>query len=292
MNTFNFKENKIQTLDLNTLKTTHKENDIFGNPLKGIYHYQIIEEIADLCERNRLNFSIEEIFAAQNNSKQMPGVVILPQVEEMYGENAIQAHILRRVYTTIRIDNGENEEHTTGIAIAFHQDGVQLGFGALVKICHNQTILGSDRVVQNFGSRAVSNDDMFASVQNWLENFFEYREQDERVIRQMQSMPFDRNDSFKLIGLLTSLRVAHDSRSAELRANAESIAKNYPLNQAQISDFTERIMLKFLDNEVLTLWDIHNLATDLYKPQLMEIPNLLPQNLALMELFNNTYLLQ
>ena len=36
-----------------------------------------------------------------------PGVVILPQVEQTYGEKAVEAHVLRRIFTTIRILNGD-----------------------------------------------------------------------------------------------------------------------------------------------------------------------------------------
>ena len=37
---------------------------------------------------------VEEIFAAQNRNKTQPGVSILPQVEQIHGEKAVEAHIL------------------------------------------------------------------------------------------------------------------------------------------------------------------------------------------------------
>ena len=52
MQTFNFNENKIQTLDLETLRATYKENDVYGNPLKDVYHYQVITQILDICKAN------------------------------------------------------------------------------------------------------------------------------------------------------------------------------------------------------------------------------------------------
>ena len=100
MNTkFDFQNNNIEVLDLDTLKATHKENDIYGNPLRGVYHYEVINRVMDICKNSGLNYEVEEIFAAQNRSRQNPGVVILPQVEAIHGANAAQAHILRRVYT-------------------------------------------------------------------------------------------------------------------------------------------------------------------------------------------------
>lgn len=81
MNTFDFQKNKFEVMDLQTLELTHKENDIYGNPLRGLYHYQVINKVAEICRNTGLNFEIEEIFAAQNISKQNPGVVILPRIK-------------------------------------------------------------------------------------------------------------------------------------------------------------------------------------------------------------------
>ena len=53
MNTkFDFQNNNIEVLDLDTLKATHKENDIYGNPLRGVYHYEVINRIMDICKNS------------------------------------------------------------------------------------------------------------------------------------------------------------------------------------------------------------------------------------------------
>lgn len=284
-NVFNFQENKTQILDFNALKATHKENDVFGNPLKGMYHYQVIEEVLNLCNNSGLSYELEEIFAAQNKSSHFPGVSILPQVEAIHGQNAVQAHILRRVFTTIKINDGENSEMTTTIAIAYHQDGVQIGFGPNVKICHNQCILSKDRTAYNYGKEGVSNEEMFNSVKDWLDNFFEYRQTDLRIIQKMKQIKCSQNDAYQLIGLLTCLRVAKDSGNKSLSGSI----KQYPLSQAQISQFTEEYLTRHLNGQVSTLWDLYNIATELYKPERAEIPNLLPQNVAMMELLTERY---
>ena len=285
MQTFDFKNNSIQVLDLATLKATHKENDIYGNPLKGLYHYEVINRIANICRNSGLDYELEEIFAAQNRSRQTPSVVILPQVEAIHGENAVQAHILRRVYTTIKIHDLECEEMNTTIAIAYHQDGIQIGFGPNVKICHNQCILSPNRIVQNFGADKVSNEEMFESVRNWLNNFATYREQDIRILEQMKQITCSQNEVFQIIGLLTSLRVAHDSDNKQLSQNV----KCYPLTQAQISQFTEEYLERSLRQSDITLWDIYNIATEIYKPGRTEIPNLIPQNVSMIEVLKSRY---
>ena len=82
---FDFQNNGIEVMDLETLQRTYKENDIYGNPVRGIYHYQVIQRMTDICRRHNLNYEVEEIFAAQNKNRTQPGVVILPQVEQTYG---------------------------------------------------------------------------------------------------------------------------------------------------------------------------------------------------------------
>lgn len=285
MNTFNFQENKIEVLNLETLKRTYKENDVYGNPQKGIYHFSVINQIADICRAKNMTFEIEEIFATNNKSAQFPGVSILPQVEERLGVGAVEAHILRRVYTTINIFDGADEELTTNIAIAFHQDGVQVAFGPTVKICHNLCIMGADRTFSNYGKNKVSNDEIFRSVENWISNFGNYREADTRIIREMKKIPCSKDDVFKIIGMLTAIRVGYDNSIGNIRTNFNA----YPLNQSQISQFTEDYLRFEQTNSNITLWDVYNLATELYKPGTTDIPNIIPQSVALMETLKENY---
>lgn len=73
---FDFQNNNVEIMTLDTLRRTHKENDIYGKPLKGIYHYEVIQQMMNLCEKHNLNYEVEEIFAAQNKNKNQPGVVV------------------------------------------------------------------------------------------------------------------------------------------------------------------------------------------------------------------------
>ncbi|MDR0829274.1 MAG: DUF932 domain-containing protein [Prevotellaceae bacterium] len=287
MNTFNFDKNKVEILDFSTLKRTHKENDIYGNPLRGMYHYQVIENVAELADNHNLNYEIEEIFATQNSSRQSPAVVILPQVEETYGKNAVEAHILRKVYTTLKISDLQNGETCGNVVIANHQDGLALAVGQRVMICKNQCILRADNIFQNFGNNKITESQMFKSIDNWFLNFAEYREKDLRILERMKQIELARRDIFELIGLLTAIRVANDNLK-----NCSLTRGNYPLNQAQISQFTENILLESIENgkESFTLWEIYNIATHLQKPDKMEIQNIIPQNFELFNVIKEKYL--
>lgn len=285
MKNLNFEIAKIQELDIETLQATYKENDVYGKPLKDIYHYQVINEILDRCKVNGLKYEIQDIFAANNNSKQYPGVSMLPQVAATYGANAPEAHILRRVYTTIRIHDGETDELTTNIAIAYHQEGLQVAFGTTVKICRNLCILGAQKIVCNYGNGKISNESIFQTVDNWLKDFGNYQERDLRVIEKMKSINCEKSDVMQLIGILTSIRVAYDNGIGEVRQQLN----NYPLNQAQISIFTENYLRFEQENDTVNLWDVYNLATHIYKPHTTEIPNILPQTAVLFDVLNDNF---
>ncbi len=244
-----------------------------------IYHYEVIERLADTCKKYNLNYEVEEIFAAQNKNKAQPGVVVLPQVEEKYGENAVEAHVLRRVYATIRIKNWETDELTTTLVVAFHQDGIQAAIGPCVLVCHNQCILSPERSVSNYGKDKVTTEELFDRVDGWLSNFEEQMNEDRERIRRLKEKKVSPVEMYAYIGLLTALRVSHDSSDKRLSSKVET----YPLNQSQISIFTEDLLKLAEEKQTLTAWDVYNCATELYKPGRTDLPAMIPQNGALAE---------
>lgn len=280
---FDFENNAVESMSLETLKRTHKENDIYGRPVRGIYHYQVIDNITAICEKYNLNYEVEEIFAAQNRNKNQPGVVILPQVEEQFGAKAVEAHVLRRVYTTIQIKDWETDELTTTLAIAYHQDGIQVAIGPCVKICHNQCVLGAQRSATNYGQGKVSTEEIFAKVDEWLKNFEAEMNEDREKIKRLKSTVISAEQIYIIIGLLTATRVAHDSKDKRLSAKVDT----YPLNQAQISVFTEDLLKLHEEKAQITAWDVYNVATELYKPQKADFPTLIPQNVAFADMITN-----
>ena len=277
---FDFQKNGIEVMDFGTLQRTYKENDIYGNPVRGIYHYQAIQRMMDICGKHNLNYEVEEIFAAQNRNKTQPGVVILPQVEQAYGEKAVEAHVLRRIYTTIRIKDWETDELTTTLVVAYHQDGIQAAIGPCVKICHNQCILSPDRSVANYGKGKVTTEELFETVDGWMANFEVNMNEDIGRIRRLKSRTVSMEEIYMYIGMLTAMRVSHDSADKDLSSRVET----YPLNQGQISAFTEEVLKLSLTKEQITAWDLYNVATELYKPGKTDFPSLIPQNGAMAEL--------
>ena len=277
---FDFKNNSVETMTLETLRRTHRENDIYGKPVKGIYHYELLEQAMNLCQKHNLHYEVEEIFAAQNKNKDQPGVVILPEVEKRFGELAVEAHVLRRVYATIRIKDLETDELTTTLVIAFHQNGIQTAIGPCVRICNNQCILSAERSAATYGRDKLSLEELLKCMDSWLSNFEVQMNEDRERIRRLKEKTISQAEMFAYIGLLTALRVSHDSKDKRLSATVET----YPLNQGQISEFTEALLLQSMEKQALTAWDLYNVATEIYKPGHTDIPAIIPQNGAMAEL--------
>lgn len=287
---FDFEKARVQTLTLQQLERTHKENDIFNKPLRGIYHFDLLNKVIDLAEKQHFNVEVYDLFAAQNKDRNCPGVVLLPQVEAQFGERAIEAHILRRVFANIRITDFDDETNTTNLAISFHQKGIQAGFGNMVKICHNQCMLNAEMYAATYGERGtgrgngISIDEMLEVIKSWLIDARHIIVTDRERMERMKQVELTAEQVFVLIGMLTAIRVKCDTKVKSIHES-----RVYPLNQAQISRFTESLLVNYHEHGKTTVWDVYNAATDLYKADSMDIPQMLPQNRAMVSFLEEQF---
>jgi hypothetical protein len=278
---FDFEKAKTQAITLEQLSRTHREDDVYGNPLRGIYHFDLFNKVIDECTELGYNVEVYDMFAAQNRDRQSPGVVRLPQVEAVKGQHAVEAHILRRVYANIRITDFDNDETTTNVAVAFHQKGIQIGFGPNVMICHNQCMLSPELYMSSYSEKGKKGSGMdvaamLDTLKSWLVDARHIIETDRERIAKMKETRISAEQMFLLIGLMTATRVKADTSRKSIRENI-----TYPLNQSQITLFTEDMLEAYHDKEFVTAWDMYNSATNLYKANKMDIPALLPQNRAM-----------
>lgn len=288
---FDFEKEKTQQITLNQLERTYRENDVYGNPLKGIYHYDLFNMVISECEELGYNVEVYDMFAAQNRDRTQPGVVKLPQVEAERGTNAVEAHILRRVFANIRITDFDNDETTTNLSVAFHQKGIQIGFGPNVMICHNQCMLSPELYMSSYSEKGrkgtgMQINDMLETLKSWLVDARRIIETDRERIERMKQTKITAEQMFLLIGLMTATRVKADTTRKSIRENI-----TYPLNQSQITVFTEDMLEAYSSKEYVTAWDMYNSATNLYKANRMDIPALLPQNRAMVQFMKENGLL-
>lgn len=290
---FDFDKAKVQNITLEQLSRTQLEKDVYGNPLKGIYHFELVNNLVRMCNEIGYTVNIWDLFAAQNKEKQTPGVVLIPALEKQFGDRAVEAHLLRRVFANIRITDFDDGEKTTNLAVAFHQKGIQIGFGNAVVICHNQCMLCPDKYIATYGERGkgrrgqdeqISIPKMLDIVKSWLLDARHIVVEERERIERMKNIEVSADEIFLIIGMLTALRVKCDSRDSRIALN-----QTYPLNQAQITQFTEAMLLKYEEQRNISVWDMYNAATDLYKATSMDIPAIMPQNKALVEFLDNRY---
>lgn len=288
---FDFEKAKTQAITLEQLSRTHREDDVYGNPLRGIYHFDLFNKVIDECTELGYNVEVYDMFAAQNRDRQSPGVVRLPQVEAVKGQHAVEAHILRRVYANIRITDFDNDETTTNVAVAFHQKGIQIGFGPNVMICHNQCMLSPELYMSSYSEKGKKGSGMevaamLDTLKSWLVDARHIIETDRERIAKMKETRITAEQMFLLIGLITATRVKADTSRKSIRENI-----TYPLNQSQITLFTEDMLEAYHDKEFVTAWDMYNSATNLYKANRMDIPALLPQNRAMVNFMRDNGLI-
>ena len=287
----NFAEAPVQVLTLEELEKSYHENLPTGDPVGGIYHFALISEVLEVFEQRGLKPVIQEIFAAANRDSRRPGVTLLPQLEEKYGERAIEAHLLRRVYANIEIRSDETDDIVTCLAVAYHQKGIQLGIGPMVKVCHNQTILGAQDVVSNYScwgmqksdgrckkSEKLGVSDIIARAQQWADDYEPYQKIRRERMGLLKSAQMDRDGMLRLIGILVEKRILHDTANEVLRQSSP-----YPLNSSQINETSEQLIALMRHDEPISYWDAYQLLNTVLKPQRMDIPQVLPQSLALFE---------
>ena len=281
---FDFEKQKVQVLTLDQLKRTVKENrgDDRTCP-HGIYHFALVQQILDMCAEQGYNAEVYDLFATNNRDKQTPGVSLNPEIEAKYGERAVEAHTLRRIYANIRLKDFDTDEVTTNLAVAYTQKGIQIGFGRNVMVCHNQCMLGSGRFISDYSARPnmqkATLQGMLQTVGTWLTNAQNLVIEDDETIERMKQSILTAEQIYTILGLLMSIRVAHDTSIKKIRYDGDI----YPLNQAQLSKFTENLLVEQKEQGRITAWSFYNAATDLYKPDTAETNLILPQNMAMIE---------
>ena len=280
--TFDFSKEKVQTITLAELEATYKENDVYGRPLGGIYHSDLINGISNMARNAGLEVEIGDMFAVNNLDGKRPGVALLPEVEEKEGERSIRAHLLRRVFAVIRLAAGESPtlpEAAHGIsypaiAISYSQHGIQIGIGPNIHICRNQTILCAKQMIANFGYCRLEMDKKDLSGPDWWRPTVEacidevakgvMQQQWADIIQSLDEQLVYESDMQQIFGGLMQLRIQADTSEKSLRTGEIP-----PLTQSQINHCMERVLIKHFGKGgagMCTKWDILNAMTDTLKP--------------------------
>ena len=273
--TFDFSKEKVQTITLAELEATYRENDVYGRPLGGIYHSDLINGISDMARRAGLEVELGDLFAVNNLDGKRPGVALLPEVEEKEGERSIRAHLLRRVFATVHlVAGGTPATSVPSIAISYSQHGIQIGIGPNIHICRNQTILCANQLIANYGycridmdKKELAGPDWWRpTVRGWLEEVAMGVMQREwaDIIQSLDEQLVYESDMQQIFGGLMQLRIQADTSEKSLRTGDVP-----PLTQSQINHCMEKVLVKHFGKGgagMCTKWDILNAMTDTLKP--------------------------
>ena len=273
--TFDFSKEKVQTITLAELEATYKENDVYGRPLGGIYHSDLINGISDMARRAGLEVELGDLFAVNNLDGKRPGVALLPEVEEKEGERSIRAHLLRRVFATVHLVAGVPPATSVpSIAISYSQHGIQIGIGPNIHICRNQTILCANQLIANYGYCRIDMDKKELAgadwwrptVRGWMEEIAMGVMQREwaDIIQSLDEQLVYESDMQQIFGGLMQLRIEADTSEKSLRSGVVP-----PLTQSQINHCMEKVLVKHFGKGgagMCTKWDILNAMTDTLKP--------------------------
>ena len=275
--TFDFSKEKVQTITLAELEATYKENDVYGRPLGGIYHSDLINGISNMARNAGLEVEMGDMFAVNNLDGKRPGVALLPEVEEKEGERSIRAHLLRRVFATIRMAPHQLPPvggFCPAIAISYSQHGIQIGIGPNIHICRNQTILCAKQMISNFGfcrldmdKKDLAGPDWWRpTVEGWIDEVASgvMQQQWADIIQSLDEQLVYESDMQQIFGGLMQLRIQADTSEKSLRTGEVP-----PLTQSQINHCMERVLIKHFGKGgagMCTKWDILNAMTDTLKP--------------------------
>ena len=280
--TLDFSKEKVQTITLAELEATYKENDVYGRPLGGIYHSDLINGISDMAREAGLEVEMGDMFAVNNLDGKRPGVALLPEVEDKEGERSIRAHLLRRVFAVIRLAAGGIhklpksfvEPACPAIAVSYSQHGIQIGIGPNIHICRNQTILSAQQLIANYGYCRLDMDkkDLAGAdwwrptVEGWITDVSNgvMQTQWADIIQSLDEQLLYRQDMQQIFGGLMQLRIEADTTEKTLRTGEVP-----PLTQSQINHCMERVLIKHFGKGgagMCTKWDILNAMTDTLKP--------------------------
>lgn len=241
-----------------------------------------------MANQHGYDAEVYDLFATNNRDKQTPGVSLYPELETRFGERAIEAHTLRRVYANIRLKNFDNKQLTTNFALSYTQKGIQVGFGSMVKVCHNQNILGTGQFVSDYSTGAfhyahgsmekTDLEGILRTIGGWLTDAEHIFITETETIERMKNTVLTAEQLFTILGMLLTIRVQNDTAIKTIRSNNGT----YPLNQSQITKFTEGLLVKQKEAGRISAWDFYNCATELYKPNIVDQGMILPQNIAMM----------
>lgn len=282
----NFKDNKVEHLTLKELESTAKEQRTGGNAVHDIQHYELLGAIQNRLDVSGLSYDPISISVVDGGPKTFPGITTTDELIEKHGKDTVRSFLMRRLITMFMITTDGTEEYNYGLAVAFHQNGIQVAYGPNIRTCDNMCIMSPELIMATYGTGKIKYDKMLEVVGEWLTNFKEHRDRDIQTLERMKMIQCTYRDVAELTGHLQFMRIG----SASKIINTDVVQ---PLNQGQISAFTESYLKYYQDHKSsspgpdptedtsITLYELFNIATEMHKAGNTDLPLIIQSNYAL-----------
>jgi len=284
-----FKKNKVEVLQLDELQQTVSEQRASGKPINDILHYDLFEKINERITQEKLDFQLQGINCVDGGRKDLPGVSYLDDESliKEHGEHGLGTYLVRRLIAMYIITTGATADFNYKLAVAFHQEGIQVGFGPNVINCDNMSIMSANQRAQSYGPNKMPVEKLLEVIGEWLNNFKETRERELRILTKMKEIDVPHKEVAQVVGELNMIRLTRDSKDISERPE-------YPLNQSQINRLAERYLVNRHNHEgegeyKVSLFDLYNLGTDMQKPGIMDLPLIIPANHSFGQFFIDKY---
>ena len=215
----------------------------------------------------KANVSLSTVSRALSGSKELSEAtrerIVKICNEQGYRVNALARSLIRSRTNVIGLIVPEvTNPFYAEVSLGIETHARQLGYN--VMLCNSQ-------------QDAKTTEELFGKVDDWMRNFERDMDADRSRIQRLKEKVLTPGELYMIIGMLTALRVSHDSADKRLASQVDT----YPLNQGQISVFTEELLKLSLEQPRITAWDVYNVATEIYKPGKTDFPAMIPQNGAM-----------
>ena len=287
---------KATPITLEGLRQSIVEKHPNGDAVGGISHINLIESLMDCFEKRGFKPQITDLFAANNRDKYRPGVTIDEYRAAQMQELGYEAIMIRRVFVNVDLGIENYKGSVMKCVISYSQRGIQVAFGPEVTACRNLCILRAKDVFTTYAlgrpslreATCKEAADVLAKVDSYAITLEQENSDMLSMVSQWEEKEFTHLDYCRLLYILLSMRVCKDTEKRELHKN-----DTYALSNTQINQVHENALLNWIrfgeNGRKPSFWDAYNWMNTLYKPMLMESPQIVPQSLALSEAFCKVY---
>lgn len=291
------KEGKSRGITLQQLAAGSDIEDRNGDILNGINAYQLIGEVAQMAKAHHGEARITDLFVADNvNKAQGNGIAINKRIKDAYQQKTgtdnipFAAATFNRVFCNIELSRQHTDTHVANIVVATNQQGLQVAIGAHCHACRNQTILGANHMVSSYGNRKPVSTQEFLGMVNLMLQGYRFVD-DMEALRRMQQYELTDEHVLMLMGYLRYLYAKYASRDASIRSQVTGKLAIYPMDASQLNRLDQCIVQteRALNGRPMTVYDIYQGATTIYKVARTDMPNILPQNLAFVQTLNEVF---